>query len=150
MLENWKQFIHKDDFDDLFSFVENTKSGIKEPTICILFGKKNTGKSTFVAELSKYVGQSNVHFKQIGFLKRPTTGITSKLIVIKNPEHFEFDDCVPHIKEYLTDEIIYRRPYTIQTRANILILTNDLNFFEDFTKQTKEKFKIIRFINVFE
>lgn len=149
MLENWRKFIHEDDFNDLSSFITNTKAGIKEPQICIIFGKQHTGKSTFVNQLREDIGAMHVHSKQIGFLKRPSTGMISKLIIVDSPEHYEFDDCVPHIKEYLTDDVIYRRPYTIQTKANIIIVTNDLHFFDDFTQATKNKFKIIRFTHQF-
>lgn len=149
MLNNWKQFIHEEDFDYLAKFVANTKAGVKEPTICILFGNKGTGKSTFANQLREDIGIMNVHSKQIGFLKRPSTGMASKLIIVDSPEHYEFDDCVPHIKEYLNDPVIYRRPYTIQTKANIIIITNDLHFFDDFTQQTKNIFKIIRFTHKF-
>lgn len=150
MLNHWRQFVHEDDFNDLSSFVNNTKAGIKEPKICILFGPKNTGKSTFVNQLREEIGVMNVHAKQIGFLKRPSTGMASKLIIVDSPEHYEFDDCIPHIKEYLTDSVIYRRPYTIQTKANIIIVTNDLHFFDDFTQSTKNIFRVIRFTHQFQ
>lgn len=149
MLNHWKKFIHEEDFNDLLNFVNNTKNGIKESKICILFGDKNTGKSTFVNELRDEIGTNYVYWKQIEFFKRPSTGIASKLIIVDSPEHYEFDDCIPHIKEYLTDKIIYRRPYTIHTKANIIIITNDLHFFDDFTQQTKNIFRVIRFIHNF-
>lgn len=145
MLENWRHHIHQDDFDKLSSFVENTKNGIKENQICILFVQKQTDKSTFLQQLREYVGNMHVYSKQIGFLKRPSTGMASKLIIVDNPEHYEFDDTIPHIKEYLTEPVIYRRPYTIQTKANIIIITDDLNFFDDFTPTTKKIFNVVRF-----
>lgn len=147
MLNHWKQFVHEDDFNDLSSFVNNTKAGIKEPKICILFGPINTGK--LINQLRDEIGAMHVYAKQIGFLKRPSTGMASKLIIVDNPEPYEFDDCIPHIKEYLTDQIIYRRPYTIQTKANIIIVTNDLHFFDDFTQSTKNIFRVIRFTHQF-
>jgi hypothetical protein len=149
MLENWKQYIHKDDFDKLVNFVENTKNGIKEKTVCVIYGPRKTGKSTFANQLRENIGVMNVHHKQIGFLKRPSTGMGAKLIIVDNPEHYEFDDCVPHIKEYLSDTIIYRRPYTIQTKANIMIVSSDENFFDDFTQSTKNIFTVIRFVHEF-
>jgi phage/plasmid-associated DNA primase len=149
MLDNWKPYIHPDDFIDLSTFVLNTQAGKKERKICILFGETGSGKSTFINQLRDYLGNMNVHCKQIGFLKRPSTGMAAKLIVVDSPEHYEFDDCVPHIKEYLSDEVIYRRPYTIQTKANIIIITNDLHFFDDFTPSTKEIFRVIRFTHKF-
>lgn len=145
MLENWRHHIYPDDFEKLSNFVEKTKNGIKEKKICVLFLQKHTNKSIFLEELREYVGLMHVYSKQIGFLKRPSTGTVPKLIIVDNPEHYEFDDTIPHIKEYLNEPVIYRRPYTIQTKANIIIITDDLNFFDDFTPTTKEFFNIVRF-----
>ena len=118
---------------------------MKENTICVLHGPRHSGKSTFAEQLRDEIGLLHVHSKQINFLKRPSTGISSKLIIVDNPENYEFDDCIPHIKEYLSEDIIYRRPYTIQTKANIMIITDDPDFFSDFTEATRSRFKVVRF-----
>ena len=145
MIENWKPYIHPEDFDELKLFISNTENNIKERKILILYGQGSNGKTTFLNQLREHLGQFNVHSKQIGFLKRPSTGVSTKLIIVEDPLYHEFDDCVPHIKEYLSEDLIYRRPYTIQTKANIIMTTNNLDFFDNFTPATKLRFKIIRF-----
>lgn len=134
---------HSTEYPELHHFLSNTKNGIKESHICILHNPVDADNLSIIEYLLDELGKQNVCVKQLGFLKRPTTGNASKLIVIVNPEDYEFDDCIPHIKEYLSEDVVYRRPYLIQTLANIIILTKDLSFFDSFTHKTKSIFKIV-------
>ena len=143
---NWEKSVRGENLEYLVKFLKNTKNKTKEHYVCVLFGNNNKVNNV-VDKIINYINNENdVAYDEIKSFKMPLTNHNKKLIIINNPMPHEFDDCVPHIKEYLSDHIIYRRPYTIQTSANIIITTDCLSFFDYFTPETAKKFKVVQII----
>lgn len=60
LLENWRQYIHVNDFDNLCDFIMRTHSGEKLNKILVLEGSGSNGKSSFINELRQYLTQSHL------------------------------------------------------------------------------------------
>lgn len=58
-LENWKQYMAKDDYDYLIQFVENVKNNVPNNKMIVLQGPGCNGKSTLMREIKQYLNEKN-------------------------------------------------------------------------------------------
>lgn len=60
ILDNWKPYLIKEDFEYLINYVENCKNNLPNNKLIILLGNGGAnGKSTLIKEISNYIGNEN-------------------------------------------------------------------------------------------
>lgn len=125
----------------LKQFLENSQNNIKEHNVCVLCDNGSNNRNLVINELTEC--DISTQFVSLKFFERPTIDASTQILLIVDPKCYEFDNIIPHIKEYLNDKVIYRHPYTINTKANIIIVCKNLSFMDNFTDATKQKFFVV-------
>jgi ABC-type lipoprotein export system ATPase subunit len=66
-LDNWKQYLHNDDYNYLIQYIENVKHGISNDKMILLSGPSRSGKSTLIKDIQTYLGDDLCgHFMMSG------------------------------------------------------------------------------------
>lgn len=142
-----KDYNHNAQFetqDFLTNFLNKTENKEKMHVICVLFGNNDKTSKIINRLIEKIKIKENIMFNNIESIKTPKFFHNKQLVIIDNPAYYEFDTCIPHIKEYLGEDVIYVRPYKISTTANIIIKTEDISFLKYFSDATLRRFKIVK------
>lgn len=141
LLENWRQYIHVDDFENLRDFIVRTQSGEKLNKILVLEGSGSNGKSTFIRELSAYLIQSHLNPSQTfathldEYNGRVTADLAevvdncSKLVILTEFES-NLNDTIEHNLRLLAtnsdfvNRHAYHPPRTSQISGNCVMCVN--------------------------
>lgn len=56
-LEQWKQYLISNDYNNLINYVERVKKGLQNETMMIFAGESGTGKSTLLNDIQTYLSE---------------------------------------------------------------------------------------------
>ena len=155
-IDQWKPYVHEDDFYALAYFANATVSGVPYRKLLVLVGRGRNGKSTFIHELENKL---NGNFRRISstISNKPNapnrelySSITKplKLIVLGEPESNEFYS-EEMVNALLTKKIKSKEAYSKNVvegklNGNIIMRVNYLNPHNKY-----DCFEIVRFTHTF-